>query len=108
MFSTLYGRIFGRKSTESSFKPTSPLRTHTPTVIEEQDIPYKPPEFNTDAYRPVKVRCIGAGFSGILCALRYGIATSSRVCTVSAYMCIHLLYQQVQAEDPKPRLQDIR
>lgn len=78
MFSTLYGRIFGRKASENNFNTSSPLEAHASTIAEEQDTSYEPPEFNTDAYRPMKVRCIGAGFSGILCALRYGMVTFHR------------------------------
>ena len=81
MFSTLYALIFGRKATLGGFGPTNP-----PADTLKQDASYKPPEFNTDAYRPIKVRCIGAGFSGIACALRYGMGTFFRVCTVNTYM----------------------
>ncbi|KAF8149231.1 FAD/NAD-P-binding domain-containing protein [Mycena galopus ATCC 62051] len=33
--------------------------------------PYSIGEFSIDDYRPIKVICIGAGFSGILCAIRF-------------------------------------
>ncbi|KAF8183602.1 FAD/NAD-P-binding domain-containing protein [Mycena galopus ATCC 62051] len=33
--------------------------------------PYSTGEFSIDDYRPIKVICIGAGFSGILCAIRF-------------------------------------
>lgn len=38
--------------------------------LREEDI-YQPPNFSINDYAPVKVRCIGAGFSGLLCALRF-------------------------------------
>ncbi|KAI0091222.1 FAD/NAD-binding domain-containing protein [Irpex rosettiformis] len=70
MFSTLFGRVLGRKATAGGGKPTISPQVHVPPVFDE-DTFYKAPEFNIDDYRPMKVRCIGAGFSVILCALRF-------------------------------------
>ncbi|KAI0701861.1 FAD/NAD-P-binding domain-containing protein [Cytidiella melzeri] len=47
---------------------TDPYHALNPS---SEDANYRPPNFNIDDYRPLKVRCIGAGFSGILCALRF-------------------------------------
>ncbi|KAJ7622059.1 FAD/NAD-P-binding domain-containing protein [Roridomyces roridus] len=61
--STILSRlsIFGRKTTQS--KDDGP-KSATASA-------YTAPEFSIDAYRPIKVICIGAGFSGILAAIRF-------------------------------------
>ncbi|KAJ7457359.1 FAD/NAD-P-binding domain-containing protein [Mycena latifolia] len=48
----------------SSATPSTPA----PAPFEE---PYSTGDLSIDDYRPVKVICIGAGFSGILCAIRF-------------------------------------
>ena len=63
MFSALTGWSVRGKATDAN--PPTPLPA---TTLLQED--YSPPEFNIDEYRPLKVRCIGAGFSGIICALR--------------------------------------
>ncbi|KAJ7101297.1 FAD/NAD-P-binding domain-containing protein [Mycena belliarum] len=55
---------FRRKSTAAT---TAPTPDPAPTVEE----PYSSGEFSVDDYRPIKVICIGAGFSGILSAIRF-------------------------------------
>ena len=70
MFSSLSGWLFGRKSTTSSAQTATPTKISSPRVFEEDSL-YEAPDFDIDDYRPLKVRCIGAGFSGIACALRY-------------------------------------
>ncbi|KAJ7728265.1 FAD/NAD-P-binding domain-containing protein [Mycena maculata] len=59
MFSS---RTPGRKATAPADPPAAPG-----TAPEE---PYSTGEFSVDDYRPIKVICIGAGFSGILSAIR--------------------------------------
>jgi hypothetical protein len=73
MFSTLHGRIFGKKSATNKSTNLPDARSST-----AQD-DYRAPEFNIDDYKPMKVRCIGAGFSGILCALRYAIMSHGSI-----------------------------
>ncbi len=68
MFSTLSEWLLGPKSTSNWQESTTVHQA--PTYSVHQDVPYKAPEFNIDDYRSIKVRCIGAGFSGILSAIR--------------------------------------
>ncbi|KAI0777099.1 FAD/NAD(P)-binding domain-containing protein [Irpex lacteus] len=70
MFSALTGWLFGNKAHTPNGKATPPSEASIPPIFEE-DAFYKAPEFSIDDYRPMKVRCIGAGFSGIVCALRF-------------------------------------
>ncbi|KAI0750573.1 FAD/NAD(P)-binding domain-containing protein [Irpex lacteus] len=69
MFSTLSEWLLGPKSTSNWQESTTVHQA--PTYSVHQDVPYKAPEFNIDDYRSIKVRCIGAGFSGILSAIRF-------------------------------------
>ncbi|KAI0750547.1 FAD/NAD(P)-binding domain-containing protein [Irpex lacteus] len=76
MFSKLSRWALGRQavpadSTGPSAAPISPQPQLNRPPAFNVDAFYKPPEFNIDEYRPMKVRCIGAGFSGVLCALRF-------------------------------------
>lgn len=61
-------RTLGRKATPPV---APPLATGTASASVEE--PYSTGEFSIDDYRPIKVICIGAGFSGILCAIRYAV-----------------------------------
>lgn len=69
MFSALTGWLFGNKAHTPDDKATPPTEASIPPSFEE-DAFYKAPKFSIDDYRPMKVRCIGAGFSGIVCTLR--------------------------------------
>ncbi|KAJ7508494.1 FAD/NAD-P-binding domain-containing protein [Mycena galericulata] len=57
-------------------KPNTPIdstpeaATAPPTAPPARE-PYVAGDFSVDDYRPLKVICIGAGFSGILCAIRF-------------------------------------
>ncbi|KAI0091294.1 FAD/NAD-P-binding domain-containing protein [Irpex rosettiformis] len=64
MFSALTGWSVRGKATDVNTITPNPAVT----LLQED---YRAPEFNIDDYRPLKVRCIGAGFSGIICALRF-------------------------------------
>ncbi|KAI0777137.1 FAD/NAD-P-binding domain-containing protein [Irpex lacteus] len=66
MFSALTGWSVRGKTAIANTTPNTPTPAAT---LSQED--YSPPEFNIDDYRPLKVRCIGAGFSGIICALRF-------------------------------------
>ncbi|KAJ7175158.1 FAD/NAD-P-binding domain-containing protein [Mycena crocata] len=60
-------RSFGRKATTPPASPTTSETSPAPP----SDEPYSTGDRSIDDYRPVKVICIGAGFSGILCAIRF-------------------------------------
>ncbi|KAF8183592.1 FAD/NAD-binding domain-containing protein [Mycena galopus ATCC 62051] len=59
-------RTLWRKAAPSVASPPAPGTASAPV-----DEPYSTGEFSIDDYRPIKVICIGAGFSGILCAIRF-------------------------------------
>ncbi|KAJ6571216.1 FAD/NAD-P-binding domain-containing protein [Mycena capillaripes] len=67
-------RTLGRKATNPNANAASTPET-TPEPAPAPAPPVKEPyvlgDFSVDDYRPIKVICIGAGFSGILCAIRF-------------------------------------
>ncbi|KAI0684954.1 hypothetical protein BC835DRAFT_1310282 [Cytidiella melzeri] len=68
MFSSLISTISSALGYNST--PHTKTRPH-PLDSYLDDVNYQPPNFDIDDYRPLKVRCIGAGHSGILCAMRF-------------------------------------
>ncbi|KAJ7101221.1 FAD/NAD-P-binding domain-containing protein [Mycena belliarum] len=53
------------------WKSTAATTAPTPGPAPTFEEPYTTGEFSVDDYRPIKVICIGAGFSGILSAIRF-------------------------------------
>jgi hypothetical protein len=63
-------RTLGRKAKPQSPSDPTPEATTAPPTAPPAREPYVAGDFSVDDYRPLKVICIGAGFSGILCAIR--------------------------------------